>query len=226
VGMEKSVMGCGCVAWVSPQDPRAQLWKYILGDSRARLSIPLRQPLPRLADGGPFAGKEFYEADIGAFSPEQMQRLIERMAAKFNLTTDEIKRDIDRSGIPILADNVTVKWCEKHTNLDIAGYGSWDPDWEEDYDHDEEEEALEEGEINLFANMPWINQNIGSMMEAQLVKYKEPNQCRSCGKHDESLRGKEAKDRFCSDQCRSDWNRLLEVRIAQGKHDLRTRGFD
>ena len=89
-----------------------------------------------------------------------------------------------------------------------------------------EDEDLEEGEVNLFPSMPWINENIGSVMERELTKYKEPNQCRRCGKIDESLRYREIKDRFCSNACKSEWHNLLDTRIAQGKHDLRTRGYD
>jgi hypothetical protein len=88
------------------------------------------------------------------------------------------------------------------------------------------EDDVEEGEINLFSSMPWINNNIGSIMEYQLTKYKEPNQCRQCGKFDESIRSKEVPEKFCGDECRKKWHDLLEVRIAQGKHDLRVRGFD
>lgn len=94
-----------------------------------------------------------------------------------------------------------------------------------DKDEWEEDEDLE-GEINLFKNMPWINTNIGSMLEAQLLRYREPNQCRQCGKIGESLRTKETPERFCSDECNKQWHKLMELRIAQGKHDLRTRGYD
>jgi len=91
---------------------------------------------------------------------------------------------------------------------------------------DYEEDDLEEDEINLFSSMPWINDNIGSMMEYQLTKYREPNQCRQCGKFDESIRTKEVTEKFCSDGCKKEWHNLLDIRIAQGKHDLRVRGFD
>jgi len=93
---------------------------------------------------------------------------------------------------------------------------------EEDYEDDEED--LEEGEVNLFASMPWINQIIGSVMEAQLHRYREPNQCRQCGVI--MPEEKPAPERFCSAECRKEWHALLDLRIAQGKHDLRTRGFD
>jgi len=97
----------------------------------------------------------------------------------------------------------------------------YSPDYD---DYEDDEEDLEEGEVNLFASMPWINPFIGSMMEAQLLKYKEPNQCRWCGKIMEQE--KPAPERFCSDLCMKQWHELMELRIAQGKHDLRTRGFD
>jgi hypothetical protein len=88
------------------------------------------------------------------------------------------------------------------------------------------ENDIQEGEVNMFGNMPWINENIGSMMEAALTQYREPNQCRSCGKIDESLRTKKVEERFCSDKCSQSWHALLDTRVKQGLHDLRTRGFD
>lgn len=93
-------------------------------------------------------------------------------------------------------------------------------------EYDEDEEELEEGEVNLFASMPWINDRVGSLMDAQLLQYREPNQCRNCGKIDESLRQKKVEERFCAEKCKQEWTRLLDTRIAQGKHDLRTRGYD
>jgi hypothetical protein len=92
---------------------------------------------------------------------------------------------------------------------------------EEDY-----EEDIEEGEIDLFSGIPFINENIGSMMEAQLLKYGEEGQCRQCGKFFDKLKGVPIEERYCSPECREQWERLMEIRIMQGKHDLRTRGYD
>ena len=89
-----------------------------------------------------------------------------------------------------------------------------------------DDEDIEEGEVNLFSNMPWINENIGSMMDAQLLRFKEPNQCRQCGKVDEALRSKKVEERFCSETCSKEWHALLDTRVKQGLHDLRTRGYD
>ena len=89
-----------------------------------------------------------------------------------------------------------------------------------------EDEDLEDGEINLFSNIPYLNDSIGSMLEAQLLRYREQNQCRQCGKVDEGLREKKVEERFCSEDCSKQWLQVMEVRIAQGKHDLRVRGFD
>ena len=60
---------------------------------------------------------------------------------------------------------------------------------------------IEEGEVCLFPNMPWIHESIGSMMERELIdsKRKIP---------------------------REEWQKNFELRMAIGKHDLRRRGFD
>ena len=99
---------------------------------------------------------------------------------------------------------------------------------EDEMDSDERQDAEDilEGEVNLFASMPWINENVGSMMDAQLLRFKEPNQCRQCGKIDEALRAKKVEERFCSEKCSKEWHALLDTRVAQGLHDLRTRGYD
>lgn len=110
---------------------------------------------------------------------------------------------------------------------DYDTYDDRDAD-REDFDADEFdlENDVQDGEVNLFPNMPWINQNVGSMMDAQLLRFKEPNQCRQCGKIDEGLRAKKVEERFCSEKCSKEWHELLDTRVKQGLHDLRTRGFD
>lgn len=98
--------------------------------------------------------------------------------------------------------------------------------YEEDRRDSDIQDDVQEGEVNLFGNMPWINDNIGSMMDAQLLRFKEPNQCRQCGKIDEVLGAKKVEERFCSDKCSAEWHSLLDTRVKQGLHDLRTRGYD
>lgn len=102
-------------------------------------------------------------------------------------------------------------------------YGDEAPNYDDEF---EDEEDLEEGEVNLFSSMPWINQNIGSMMEHQLTRYKDKDQCRWCGKKDKSLESKDVSERFCSEKCSEEWHSLMETRIAQGRRDLRVRGYD
>jgi hypothetical protein len=98
-----------------------------------------------------------------------------------------------------------------------------DPLEEDEYDSDDWEEEDDEG---FFSNIPWIGENFGSLLEAQLCRYREPNQCRQCGKFDEALREKKVEERFCSDECQKEWKAVMDVRIQQGLHDLRTRGYD
>jgi len=61
--------------------------------------------------------------------------------------------------------------------------------------------GIEEGEICLFPNLPWIHDIIGSQLEHECLQQK--------GKIPEA-----------------DWKKKWETRIAVGKHDLRRRGFD
>mgnify|MGYP001605814019 CR=1 FL=1 len=66
----------------------------------------------------------------------------------------------------------------------------------------------------------------GSMLEAQLVHFREPNQCCQCGKLDEALRQKQTSERYCSEECNQKWHQLFEVRLRIGERDLAIRGYD
>jgi hypothetical protein len=92
---------------------------------------------------------------------------------------------------------------------------------QEDYDNCCEA-GVEEGEICLYPNMPWLHETIGSQMERQLTQYKD-GQCRWCGK---PCLVKDIARRFCNDKCSDEWVKLRDLRLQVGKHDLRRRGFD
>lgn len=69
-------------------------------------------------------------------------------------------------------------------------------------------------------------EDIGNMMENQLTRYKDKDQCRWCGKRDKVLEDKNVAERFCCEECFKIWYDLLELRISQGKHVLRVRAFN
>jgi hypothetical protein len=96
-----------------------------------------------------------------------------------------------------------------------------DEEWaEENGDEDDFFEDEEQDDVLFDSGL------MGSQLEAQLLQFKEPNQCRQCGKIDESLRQKKIEERFCSEECRKKWRALAEIRIAVGKQDLEVRGYD
>jgi hypothetical protein len=99
-------LGCGCVAEIDADDPRAEIWLYVLG----RLTFPLRHPLPMNTR----QGWRVYEGDAGALTPEQRERLIEKMVEKFKISRAEVERVLDEGSVPIRTEGVVVYWCPWH----------------------------------------------------------------------------------------------------------------
>ena len=102
-------MVCGCEATISQDDSRAEIWLYVFG----KRSFPLKHPLPHL--NSCFPNMVFYSGDASALTPEQLEKLIEAMTRKFNITREQVLDSINDGVIPIRADNVTISICQRHT---------------------------------------------------------------------------------------------------------------
>ena len=68
-----------------------------------------------------------------------------------------------------------------------------------------------------------IDEIIGSLLENWLTR-RLRGQCRFCGKF--VLEDLPANEQFCSVECKSNWQKVMEVRLAIGKRDLKRRGYD
>jgi hypothetical protein len=103
---------CECLATLSEKDPRAELWRYVLGTEK--LEIPLRHPLYVSNPG--FPGKLFLEGDARKLSPEQKRRLVEKMAEKFKIPREEVEKDLEGKDaiLPILSDGCVTSICGLH----------------------------------------------------------------------------------------------------------------
>jgi len=68
-----------------------------------------------------------------------------------------------------------------------------------------------------------VDEMIGSIIENWLTKNIK-GKCRFCGAPvSENLK---PVDQFCSDECRANWQKVCDARIAIGKRDLKRRGYD
>ncbi len=89
---------------VTVSGPRAADWEKVFGTT----TVPVKSPNPHPASlpGKPFA--MIYELDIEMITPEQRRRLVEHLASRFGLTEHEVERDIERQGVPLLAEDCSV----------------------------------------------------------------------------------------------------------------------
>ena len=68
------------------------------------------------------------------------------------------------------------------------------------------------------------DQVIGSILERWLTTPVK-GKCRFCRKPLSNPNVKPP-DQFCSPECKANWQKVMEARIAIGKRDLKKRGFD
>jgi hypothetical protein len=84
--------------------PRQQDWLTVLGTNE----VVLKSPVPYLASAPGIPEALFFEMDLTALSGDQRARLITHLAQRFHVTEQEVARDLDQVGCPILAADVTV----------------------------------------------------------------------------------------------------------------------
>lgn len=84
--------------------PREQDWLRVLGTNE----VVLKSPVPHLASASGIPEALFFEMDLTALSSEQRTRLIKHLARRFHVPEQEVVRDLDRVGCPILDTDVTV----------------------------------------------------------------------------------------------------------------------
>lgn len=76
----------------------------------------------------------------------------------------------------------------------------------------------------LLTSPEWLDQQVGSIMEAWLTRETNPNQCRFCNN---SLDWEaDPAERFCDNDCEEAFEAVQEARVAIGERDLRQRGYD
>lgn len=84
---------------------RLQDWQTVFGTDE----VQIISPFPHLAHlPGHDQPQLVYMADLTKLTADQRQRLIAHIAVRFGVPVDIVARDLDRVGLPILADDVTV----------------------------------------------------------------------------------------------------------------------
>jgi hypothetical protein len=91
-------------AHVYGDDERAAAWLHVFGGE----VVPLRSPIAQLAKLPDREPEQVYMLDIEALTAEQRDRLVQHIAAKFDIAAEEVESDLDTHGCPILAEHVTV----------------------------------------------------------------------------------------------------------------------
>ena len=92
------------IATIRKDCPRYQDWINVLGTNE----VVLKSPVPHLASAPGIPEAPFFEMDLTALSGEQRGRLISHLSQRFQVPEQEVERDLDRVGCPILDTDVTV----------------------------------------------------------------------------------------------------------------------
>jgi hypothetical protein len=90
--------------WVSIHGERGEEWKRIADTNH----FPVKSPIPSL---GILPGKgeqRVYLLALDQMLPHVLDRIVAHLAAKFGMTPEETKEEMEKAGIPILADECSV----------------------------------------------------------------------------------------------------------------------
>lgn len=104
---------CECYAKIAEDDPRAEIWRAIVGDD---LQVPLKHPLPVNMDG-PEGPMRFYEGDPSQLTKKQHNILALEMKRNFGVSIDSVLIDLQNGKLPIRAEGCTIFWCNLHSRI-------------------------------------------------------------------------------------------------------------
>ena len=107
-----SYVPCGCKAILSPEDPRAEIWKAVFGC----LEFPLKSPQFHDAQAEGEQPSRFLKGDWMALSEDQKKRLCYEMKKKFGIGDSVFRAQMSALGyVPIKDVNIHVLICGLHT---------------------------------------------------------------------------------------------------------------
>ena len=77
----------------------------------------------------------------------------------------------------------------------------------------------------VLSSPEWLDQNLGSVLEAWATRDVAADQCRFCNETLDAPTD-DPTERFCSASCSEHFETVMGARIALGKRDLDQRGYD
>lgn len=94
------------IGHIDPNCERAEWWRHCYGS----LDVPLLSPIPEWRRGPDGTPQRFFKVDMRRLTDEQRERVAAFVADKFSVPIDDVRADMERDGIPILADDVIVSF--------------------------------------------------------------------------------------------------------------------
>jgi hypothetical protein len=83
---------------------RAAEWQKHLGTT----TVYVKSPIPSWASLPGIPRAQIYELDLELLTPVQRENLVIWLAEKFDLPADEVRADLEKYGVPILAEHCVV----------------------------------------------------------------------------------------------------------------------
>lgn len=84
---------------------RKTFWIEVFGSDR----VPIESPIGEIAEIPGFKyPQKVLKLDMKRVTEQQKQKLVAAIAKKFNITEEEVKKDLEEKGMPILDKDVTV----------------------------------------------------------------------------------------------------------------------
>lgn len=103
---------CGCKAILSEKDPRAPIWRAVLG----KLEFPLLNPIHHVGSAEGEYKDFFLKGDWKALSEEEQNKLANEMQKRFGINEKMFFGQIKTLGyVPIKDVNISVLFCQLHT---------------------------------------------------------------------------------------------------------------
>jgi hypothetical protein len=132
-------MGTDFKAIIRESSPRYREWLSVMGTNE----FPLKSPIAGLTHLPGRGEVHVLMIDVALLSEEQRARLVKHLAAKFGIEESDVASSLDREGVPILDEDVTVvifnpqRWLDDTSletviwvmDSDICGCGGLIDDW-------------------------------------------------------------------------------------------------
>jgi hypothetical protein len=90
--------------FVTVHGARAMDFQAVFGTA----TVCVKSLLPRLASLPEIGRALVYDLGLETVSKDQRQRLVEHIAKRFGLPAEDVEKDLDSHGVPILAQDCTI----------------------------------------------------------------------------------------------------------------------